>query len=282
MKGLPESRRSLPIGVFDSGLGGLTVVRALRKRLPNESILYFGDTARVPYGTKSRETIRRFTSEITNFLVRQRVKMVVAACNSCSATSLDCVSENFRGPVLGVIQPGVRAALEITQNLQIGVIGTRATISSGAYEQAIGAACPEAQVYSTACPLFVPLAEEGMESHKAARLFAEDYLSPLLDQGIDVLILGCTHYPLLSETIREVVGENVAVVDSAEATAESVAAELSEKTLTSGISGGADLRAFVSDDPEGFRRFWERLMPGDPIWVGTAQPERVGAEMFSL
>lgn len=264
-----------PIGVFDSGLGGLTVVRALRKRLPDESILYFGDTARVPYGPKSTETIRRFTREITRFLRRQGVKMIVAACNTCTATALDCVAEEFDGPVLGVIEPGVEAAVMKTRNQCVGVIGTLATINSAAYERALLEHLPQARVYSTACPLFVPLAEERMENHTATRLIAKEYLSPLLDQGIDTLILGCTHYPLLREAIQETVGPGVTVVDSAECTAEAVARILGARGIETPKGSAVSSRYFVSDDPGSLERFFHRLMPEDPLWVGTAQPDRL-------
>lgn len=264
-----------PLGVFDSGLGGLTVVRALRRRLPSESILYFGDTARVPYGPKSPETIRRFTREITRFLTRQGVKMIVAACNTCSATSLDCVQMEFEGPVLGVIEPGVEAAAAATRNRRIGVIGTQATIHSGAYERFLRERLPDSKVYSTACPLFVPLAEERLENHPATRLIAEDYLKPLLEQDIDTLILGCTHYPLLRGAIQATVGNKVTVVDSAEATAERAARRLLELDLAAPEGESAAFRYFVSDDPGGLERFFERLMPGDPRWIGTARPDEV-------
>lgn len=273
-----DAKPGLPIGVFDSGLGGLTVVRALRKQLPNESILYFGDTARVPYGPKSSETIRRFTREITRFLNRQGVKMIVVACNTCTATALECVAWEFNGPILGVIEPGVRAALSRTRNRRVGVIGTLATINSAAYERLLAEKLPGVCVYSTACPLFVPLAEERMENHQAARLIAQDYLKPLLDQGIDTLILGCTHYPLLRDTIQQVVGPEVSVVDSAESTAEYVAALLEEKQLTAPAGSHPMFRYFVSDDPAGLERFFHRLMPLDSCWVGTAQPDQIEPE----
>lgn len=269
----PPDIRRLPIGVFDSGLGGLTVVQALRKRLPRESILYFGDTARVPYGPKSAETIRRFTREISRFLHRQGVKMIIAACNSCSATSLDCVSEEFDGPVLGVIEPGVDAAREKTRNLRIGVIGTQATVGSAAYEKLLREKIAGARVYSTACPLFVPLAEERFENHPATLLIARDYLKPLLAQSIDTLILGCTHYPLLRLAIEEVVGDAVSVVDSAQTAAEAAARILEQTGRAAGDDQEPECRYFVSDDPIGFERFFRRLMPTDPMWVGTAHPE---------
>lgn len=264
-----------PLGVFDSGLGGLTVVRALRQRLPRESILYFGDTARVPYGPKSPETIRRFTREITRFLTRQGVKMIVAACNTCSATSLDCVQMEFGGPVLGVIEPGVEAAVSATRNRRVGVIGTLATIHSGAYERLLRERVPDAKVYSTACPLFVPLAEERLEDHPATRLIAGDYLKPLLEQDIDTLILGCTHYPLLREAIQATVGPGVTVVDSAEATAERAARRIEDLGIAAPEEQSASFRYFVSDDPGGLERFFQRLMPGDPRWIGTAHPDEV-------
>ena len=261
-----------PIGVFDSGVGGLTVVSALRRRLPSESILYFGDTARVPYGTKSPETIRRFTREITRFLAQRGVKMVIVACNSCSATALDCVGLEFNGPTLGVIVPGAETAVQQTKTGRIGVIGTPATIGSGAYEKAIRERLPEVRVFSTACPLFVPLAEERMESHAATHLIAQEYLQPLLDQKIDTLILGCTHYPLLKSTLQEVVGPEVKVVDSAESTAQAAAEMLDRLGLHSHGEAGLSARFFVSDDPSGLEKMHHRLMPDDPLWVGTAQP----------
>jgi glutamate racemase len=266
------SEKDKPIGVFDSGVGGLTVVRALRHRLPHESILYFGDTARVPYGTKSTETIRRFTREITRFLVEQGIKMAVVACNSCSATSLDCVSLEFGGPCLGVIDPGADAAVAATGTGRIGVIGTAATVGSGAYERALAQRLPGARVFSTACPLFVPLAEERMERHEATRIIATEYLRPLLDQEIDTLILGCTHYPLLKETIEEVVGERVRVVDSAESTALAVERTLEERNLARTPESEPLFRYFVSDDPGGLEKMHRRLLPEDPLWVGTARP----------
>jgi glutamate racemase len=266
---------SQPIGVFDSGLGGLTVVRALRQRLPDETILYFGDTARVPYGPKSTETIRRFTREISLFLKRQGVKMIVVACNTCTATALDCVSEEFAGPVLGVIEPGVEAAVRHTRSHRIGVIGTLATINSAAYERALLERLPGARVYSTACPLFVPLAEERMEHHPATGLIAMEYLRPLLDQEIDTLILGCTHYPLLREAIQRTVGERVTVVDSAECTADAAACVLAGEGIAAPKGLRVSSRYFVSDDPGSLERFFHRLMPEDPLWVGTAQPDRL-------
>jgi len=261
-----------PIGVFDSGLGGLTVAAALRQRLPRESILYFGDTARVPYGTKSNETIRRFTREIARFLAGQGVKMMIAACNTCSATALDCVALEFQGPALGVIEPGAETAASFSSKGRIGVIGTTATINSGAYEKALRARLPEARVFSTACPLFAPLVEERMENHPATRLIAREYLQPLLDQEIDTLILGCTHYPLLKKLLQEVVGPKVQIVDSAECTAEAAARMLDQLDLRAIEGVEPTIRCFVSDDPAGIEKMHRRLMPLDSAWFGTAQP----------
>ncbi|MCA9448129.1 MAG: glutamate racemase [Candidatus Omnitrophica bacterium] len=272
-------KTSRPIGVFDSGVGGLTVVRAIRSRLPDEEILYFGDTARVPYGTKSPETIRRYTREISSFLNNQGVKCVVVACNSCSATALDCVTDCFEGPVIGVIEPGSRKALSVTRNGRVGVIGTQATVDSGAYERTLRGFSPEVQVFSTACPLFVPLAEERMDGRQAARLIAEEYLHPLLEQSIDTLILGCTHYPLLKETIQSVVGEDITIVDSAETTAEGVFETLRELEELESSKKEARIQTYVSDNPQGVEKFCRFLMPDERIWVGTAQPSMISSEV---
>lgn len=269
---------SKPIGVFDSGVGGLTVVRAIRNRLPGEKILYFGDTARVPYGTKSPETIRRYTREISSFLNNQGVKLVVVGCNTCSATALDCVADRFSGPAIGVIEPGARKAISVTQTGRVGVIGTRATVESGAYDRALRALSPEVRVFSTACPLFVPLAEERMEGRRAAKLIAEEYLSPLAAQEIDTLILGCTHYPLLKETIQEAVGDAVAVVDSAESTAEAIYGRLVELDRLSAPAASSPIQIFVSDDPFGVERFCRYLMPEERVWVGTARLDSEGED----
>jgi glutamate racemase len=271
MTSMTQEEARKPIGVFDSGVGGLTVASAIRRRAPRESILYFGDTARVPYGTKSTETIRRYTREIARFLDDRGVKMVVVACNSCSATALDCVGGEFQGPIVGVIEPGVEAALAATENGRIGVIGTQATISSGAYEHSLRERRPAIHVVSTACPLFVPLAEEHLENHEATRLLARDYLQPLFDDGIDTLILGCTHYPLLAEVIRDLAGAGVKVVDSAESTAVKVATTLRENGLSAPDDLEPTFRYFASDDPSGLEKMHRRLLGEAPVWVGTAR-----------
>lgn len=215
-----------PIGVFDSGIGGLTVVAALRRRLPAESILYLGDTARLPYGTKSPETVERYTRRNVDFLVRRGVKAVVVACNTASALALPALRPPV--PTWGVIEPGAARAAALSRG-RVGVIATEATIRSDAYARALRACAPQLAVLSKACPLLVPLVEEGWLDDEIAEATARRYLSPLLEASIDTLVLGCTHYPLLAPLLSRIVGEEITLVDSAEATAELVAAELAER-----------------------------------------------------
>lgn len=218
--------RTAPLGVFDSGVGGLTVLRAIRQAAPLESTIYVGDTARVPYGTKSPEAIVRNALEVASYLEAQGIKYLVAACNSASAVAMDALKEHISLPVKGVITPGAEAAVAATRNGKIGVIGTRATIGSGAYKEAIRSLDSSAMVFSRACPLFVPLAEEGWTEGAVPEAIAREYLAPLVDAGVDVLVLGCTHYPILRATIGGAVGDGVALIDSAEATAKAVADDL--------------------------------------------------------
>jgi len=213
------------IGVFDSGVGGLTVVAALRRRLPDESILYLGDTARLPYGSKSPETVTRYTRKNLEFLVERGVKAVVIACNTASALALEHLRLEEGRPLWGVIEPGARAAAAVSSG-RVGVIATEATVRSDAYPQALRRLRPELAVVSRACPLFVPLVEEGWHDDEVTVKVAERYLAPLLDAGIDTLVLGCTHYPLLKPVLAHLVGPEVRLVDSAEAVAEEVAAGL--------------------------------------------------------
>src|ERR1700674_4489029 len=226
------SGANAPVGVFDSGLGGLTVVRALMRRLPHESLLYFGDTARVPYGPKSPETIRRYSREITTYLRDEGVKAVVVACNTATAHALPMLRDELSIPVIGVVEPGARAAAAATRTRRVGVIGTAGTIGSGAYERAIHAERPDVHVVARACPLFVPLVEEGWLDTPATRLIAQEYLSPLARDGIDTLVLGCTHYPLLESVIGETMGPGVGLVDSADSAAAETAAVLCTAGLT--------------------------------------------------
>ena len=242
-----------PLGVFDSGIGGLTVARALFERLPRESVIYFGDTARVPYGPKSPETVRRYSGEILQFLLKRGVKAVVVACNTSTAHALGELQRQSPVPVVGVIEPGARAAVAASKTGVIGVIGTAGTIASGAYERAIKALRPDAKVRAQPCPLFVPLVEEGWFEHPAAELIAREYLEPLKRAKVDVLVLGCTHYPLLKPLLARVMGSNVTLVDSAEETATVVAQELARKGLLS-QSANHDHRFVVSDDEPHFRK----------------------------
>ena len=213
-----------PIGVFDSGIGGLTVVRELMRQLPNESIIYFGDTARVPYGPKSPDTVVRYSREITEFLRGEGVKAVVVACNTATAHALPTLRAENDLPIVGVIEPGSRAAARATKTKRVGVIGTQGTIRSGAYERAITSVEPGANITALACPLFVPLVEEGWLDTEATRLIAREYLGPIADADVDTLVLGCTHYPLLRDVLanvaHEITGREIAVVDSASAMAQ--------------------------------------------------------------
>ena len=252
---------SAPLGVFDSGIGGLTVARALFERLPRESVIYFGDTARVPYGPKSPETVRRYSGEILAFLLKRGVKAIVVACNTSTAHALSHLKELSPVPVVGVIEPGARAAVAATKTGVIGVIGTAGTIASGAYERAIKALRPDAKVHAQACPLFVPLVEEGWFDHPAAELIAREYLEPLKRAKVDTLVLGCTHYPLLKPLLARVMGggPDVTLVDSAEETATAVAAEL-EKLGLLAERGSHEHRFVVSDDEPHFRKVGARFL----------------------
>ncbi len=260
-----------PIGVFDSGVGGLTVVRALRRRVPAEHIVYLGDTARLPYGNKSPETVTRYARACTRLLAEYGIKMLVVACNTASAHALTTLQEESSVPVIGVIEPGTIAAARASRAGRIGVIGTRGTIESGAYQQALGRVAPGAAIFAKPCPMFVPLAEEGWVSGEIPERIAAEYLDEFRGNAVDSLLLACTHYPLLTGTISKVMGPNVAVVDSAEATAEAVAAVLDGLSQANSSSApGGELRCLVSDSP---RRFTEtgRAFLGDDIgdvaWV---------------
>lgn len=249
-----------PLGVFDSGIGGLTVAHAIFERLPAESVVYFGDTARVPYGPKSPETVRRYSGEILQYLLGRGVKMVVVACNTSTAHALDDLRRRSPVPVIGVIEPGAKAAVRATTSGRIGVIGTAGTIASGAYERAIKALRPDAAVISQACPLFVPLVEEGWFEHPATELVAREYLEPLRAAGIDVLVLGCTHYPLLKPLLGRVLGPAVRLIDSAEETAAAVAREIDSGGLATADSKHVTHEFVVSDDEPRFRSVGARFL----------------------
>ena len=209
-----------PIGIFDSGVGGLTVFRAIREAFPEEDLIYFGDTARVPYGPKSPNTIIQYSVQNARFLLQQGIKTMVVACNTSSSVAIPHIKQLTQIPIIGVIDPGSEVAIRCSKNRRIGVIGTEGTIRSEAYAKAIKLRDPDAEVHSRACPLFVPIVEEGWQDHDIARDVVIEYLSPLLDKGIDTLVLGCTHYPLLSHVIKDYLGNAIELVDSADAIAE--------------------------------------------------------------
>jgi glutamate racemase len=253
-----------PIGIFDSGIGGLTVARAIFEQLPGESTVYFGDTARVPYGPKSPETVRRYSLEILRWLMEQRVKAVVIACNTSTAHALETLQAESPVPVIGVIEPGAAAAASAGGERPIGVIGTAGTIASNAYAKAIRRARPDARVEQRACPLFVPLVEEGWFEHPAADLIARDYLAPLTAAGVGSLVLGCTHYPLLKPLLQRVMGPDVRLIDSGEETARVVASALRERGLEAPDGARAAHRFAVSDDEARFRHVGARFI-GDRL-----------------
>ncbi len=251
--------RDRPIGVFDSGIGGLTVLHEIARLLPREHLVYLGDTARYPYGSKSPETVRRYSFENADFLVEKGIKALVVACNSASAVALEALAARYPLPVVGVIAPGAEEAVRRTRNRRIGVIATEATIASGSYTQAIRALDPRVELYTRACPLFVPLAEEGWVDNEVAWLTAAAYLESLRRSGIDTLILGCTHYPLLKPTIAAVMGEGVQLVDSARATARALREALRRRGLER-RAGQGSLSFFVTDAPERFVKVGQRFL----------------------
>lgn len=249
-----------PIGIFDSGLGGLTVVREVQRSMPAEDIIYFGDTARVPYGTKSKETVTRFSKENIEFLLKHDVKLVVVACNTASSLSLSSLVKSYDVPIIGVIKPGVDKALEVSKRAAIGVIGTRATVLSDAYAKFLNAARPALKVVSKACPLFVPLVEEGWLDKEITMNVARDYLDELKNQNVKTLILGCTHYPMLKPVIKKVMGNGVKLVDSACETARVIKETLEEKGLLSDNKKPSSYRYFVTDEPSTFKKVGEMFL----------------------
>ncbi len=246
--------RTRPIGVFDSGIGGLTVVAALRKLLPNESIVYLGDTARVPYGGKSATTVQRYSHEIAEMLVADGAKVVVVACNTASAVAVPELQQKLAVPLIGVIQPGAKAAIAATRTGRIGVIGTRATIKSGAYERALHSLRPGVHVVAHPCPLLVPLIEEGWLENRISDEIIMQYLAPLLDENIDTLVLGCTHYPLLRSAIGRLLGEKITLVDSAQNCALAVQQLLAGERLDAPPHATGSLRVGLTDPPDNFLR----------------------------
>jgi len=265
-----------PVGVFDSGLGGLTVLRAIRLRLPGESTVYLGDTARLPYGPKAAETIRRYSREAADFLVDQGAKAIVIACNTATARALHEVRERVDVPVLGVVEPGAAAAARASPGGRIGVIGTRGTISSGAYDEVIHRNRPDAEVFGQECPLFVPLVEEGWTEGEVARLTAERYLRPLLDHHVDTLVLACTHYPLLKPLLTAVVGPDVTLIDSAESTAESLEKLLTDCGLAAPPGSTARSRYYVTDEAARFDLLARRLLGEEVEELETVTVDSTG------
>lgn len=249
-----------PIGVFDSGIGGLTVAAALRRALPAERIYYIGDTARVPYGGKSRATVERYSLELGGLLLGRSAKLIVVACNTASALAIEKMRKVFNVPVVGVVAPGARAAASASLSGRIGIMATRATISSGAYEAEISRCRPDVSVHSQACPLLVPLIEEAWLHDPVTDQVLERYLRPLLEAGIDTLVLGCTHYPLLREAIARVAGTAVNLVDSAENCAREVRSVLEEKHLFTGAHEGGHLEVSLTDSSDRFLRTAERML----------------------
>jgi glutamate racemase len=260
-----DVKKTAPIGVFDSGVGGLTVAREIMRNLPKEDIVYFGDTARVPYGSQSKDNIIRYSRQIIHFLQTKGVKAIVIACNTASALALDTVKDEFDIPIIGVVEPGARAALAVTENKKIGVIGTEATVRSSMYEKIIEGINPEVSVIGKACPLFVPLVEEGFKKHQVTDEIIDYYLASLKQSDIDALILGCTHYPLLRSKIKEYVGEKITLVNPAYETAMDLKRILQEMDMENpDIEGDHGSYSFyVSDAADKFKQFANSILPYD-------------------
>ncbi|MFH1062787.1 MAG: glutamate racemase [Candidatus Omnitrophota bacterium] len=251
-----------PIGIFDSGMGGLTVVKEVMRNLPNEKIVYFGDTARVPYGPKSKETVIRFSIENILFLLKNNVKLIIVACNTASSVALSAIEKNFKVPIMGVIEPGVSEAIRITKNKRIGIIGTKTTVNSLAYEKQIKKIDPRIKVYSSACPLFVPLVEEGWLKTKITKEIVAKYLLPLKNKNIDTIVLGCTHYPLLKPVIKDVLGPNVKLIDSARQVAYQAKYILETQGLltTKKNTKQPNVYFYVSDEPDNFAHQGQKFL----------------------
>lgn len=260
-----DMMKTAPIGVFDSGVGGLTVAREIMRNLPKEDIVYFGDTARVPYGSKSKDNIIRYSRQIIHFLQTKGVKAIVIACNTASALALDTVKDEFDIPIIGVVEPGARAALAVTENKKIGVIGTEATVRSSMYEKIIKGINPEVSVVAKACPLFVPLVEEGFKKHQVTDEIIDYYLASMKKSDIDALILGCTHYPLLRSKIREYVGEKITLVNPAYETAMDLKRILMQMDMENpDVEGDHGSYSFyVSDAADKFKQFANSILPYD-------------------
>lgn len=252
--------RTNPIGIFDSGIGGLTVVKKLDQFLPNENVIYFGDTARVPYGNKSNQTVIDYAKEDANFLIKKNVKIIIVACNTVSSVAMSELRDKFEIPIIGMIEPGANVAIENTKNGKIGVIGTYATINNKAYSKELKKIDKKLKVFEKACPLFVPLAEEGMINHPATKLIAEEYLSKLKKNKIDTLVLGCTHYPILSKVIQEVMGDEVTLIDSGTAASTLVKDYLNGRGLRNESHQSGKHDFYVSDLPTKFKNIADTFL----------------------
>lgn len=264
-----------PIGVFDSGIGGLTVLKEIMELLPGEDIVYFGDTARIPYGTRSKETVIKYFFQSVKFLLTKDIKAIVIACNTASALAMEEAQEAFEIPMLGVIEPGAKAAVSATKNSIIGVIGTEGTINSQAYQRKIRKLLPSAEIVGIPCPLFVPIVEEGWESTDVAYLTAKKYLLELKEHNIDSLVLGCTHYPALRYTINKVLGDGVTLVNPAYETARAARIMLKERNLLSNKVEGGKCEFYVSDDPEKFKRSGGNMLRKEIVSVQKVNIENL-------
>ncbi len=265
-----------PIGVFDSGVGGLTVVKEIMNQIPGESIIYFGDTARLPYGSKSKKTVIRYTRQIVHFLMQKNVKAIVIACNTASAFALETVKSEIDIPIIGVVKPGAKVAAETTKNGRIGVIGTEGTIQSGIYSQILSKTNPKVEVFGKACPLFVPLVEEGLIDDPVTYEMTRRYISGLVDKDIDTLVLGCTHYPLLRKTIRKVVGNDINLVNPAYETAKSLTQVLSTYGLYNDSIAKTNHKFYVSDGAEKFKSFANTILPCEVVETKDINIEELG------
>jgi glutamate racemase len=261
-----------PIGIFDSGVGGLTVLRALCERMPDEHYIYLGDTARLPYGTKTADTVRRYALNAAAHLIGHQIKLLVVACNTASSFALEEVAADSPVPVVGVVRPGVRAAL-FTGAQRVGVIGTEGTIRSAAYQEALAGLGPAVEVRTAACPLFVPLAEEGWGDHSVTDQVARHYLAPLLEWGAEALILGCTHYPLLRPSLRRVVGPEIQLVDSASSVTDAVVGDHAE-LIDTGHGGRGDVHIQLTDASDRFLRITNAILGRDPEHLEVVDIDR--------
>ncbi len=278
LTGNHEEPCSAPIGVFDSGVGGLTVAREIMRQIPNENIIYFGDTARVPYGSKSKETITKYSRQIVRFLREQNVKAIVAACNTASAYALEEIEQEIDIPIIGVVKPGAKVAAEVTKNGKIGVIGTEGTIGSHIYATYINKINPDITVLGKACPLFVPLVEEGLWQDPVTDEIANRYLGGLIDSDIDTLILGCTHYPMIRSTVGKIMGENVTLVNPAYETARELKELLTAENLLNGSQqalGSNRYRFYVSDMADKFQTFANSILK-----YGILSAEKINIEEY--